>query len=1471
MNAQQSIVPPATAPTPPRPHLQKTAQSFADKSKGGYTSPYDLPMDVTRPKKRHPLPTAPAHLDNQDSSSRPPPPRSSSMYPGALPSQGTQSSSPNIPTSQAATAAKGLSSLGPRSTSNAGSFFEELPLAKPRPSSSLGRASAPVAQLTQTPPSTLQGIDTKQLPPEQQRSASGHSNTNSYQLLPPERLSLYSDEPSHNSTRQAIPVMNSRYSPAPVQSSALPPSNRYASSPTVPRPPSTHTLLYQPRTSSPLTQHSTALQQQQNPERSFSSQTTYPASVPEETLNSPNTFSPQFPFFAPQQLSSHNDRQFNQGNANTQSHSSQLSSDQSLHSFPAQAPPAYSSPQVSSRGIYTLGANRSIPDDNTTLRDSHAEQMNTFMKSPPKRSQTQSPTVQRPNDVSQPSLQPYQRPASVNNYAPSSSLQEVPASSAPSQRSLRTNSQSINFIKPIDGRELDNLERWKGCPIVSFGFGGSIVKMFPQHIPRYASGQQTPMIKCSAGEVKIENGKSYALNESLATFPGPLKAKGKKKEVLDWLQKKLHDMEGNYRDNSDVGPTLPDSQRRQRERILLWKVMKVLVECDGVIDGNETSEKAFRALLSPAPNQGDEINFQAQYVGITQREGLSSVPDVARPEVLEELRKKLLHGDREQAVWHAVDNRLWAHALLLSSTLDKSIWKQVSQEFVRQELKVFGKNTESLAALYQIFAGNWEESTDELVPPSARAGLQMVSKSAGSGPTKGALDGLDRWQETLTLILSNRTPDDGKALLSLGQLLASYCRTEAAHICYIFAKTPGLFGGPDDPQVSVALLGANHLRRPFDYGRDFDSILLTEVHDFAHTTLASSSASTVSPHLQSYKLYHAIILAEYGHKSEAQQYCDTIFATLKSTTKPSPYYHTLLAGALESLQDRLKQAPRDNSGSWISKPSIDKMSGSIWAKFNSYVAGDEDEASSTKSSRNPDAAAGPFARLAGDSPTLSRTPSANDLSSTYSTGTSRPLAPTAPAGTSRYAPGSYTSRSSVEQQRRSAQDSSKALSSEISRPSLAPQQYSSRPVSAAGSTNEPYTFLPQTLPSASRAQRYLPTPPAQPDYGTEGLAMGETASNPYQQLKPTPPPEPPVVQGHDNDFPNIQHSSTLHNPPTLSYQPAITHEASFSPQGLHSSSYQSVSFDESATESHHPLLPNGTQFVQDDIPISYEPPISSYEPPTSDGYEPPSYTPPSYNGDDRQIDVPLLETKPVKSVVDLDDDDDFEARAAALRKEEKARKDREADEAFLKAAEADAQKEKAPKLNSKKSWFGGSWFGGKDKANEVGTPNAPIKVKLGEESSFYFDEQLKKWVNKKAGASEAPSAPTPPPPKVPPSRSVSAAAAAPPSSTPVPPVPPLPLGLGSATSAMRAVSGPDPSPLIDSNQPSRTISPAINSVPSNAGTPPMGPSSEPPSRPATAQSGLSNIDDLIGIPQARKGGTVKKVKKGRGYVDVMAK
>ena len=119
----------------------------------------------------------------------------------------------------------------------------------------------------------------------------------------------------------------------------------------------------------------------------------------------------------------------------------------------------------------------------------------------------------------------------------------------------------------------------------------------------------------------------------------------------------------------------------------------------------------------------------------------------------------------------------------------------------------------------------------------------MVSKIEHGGPTKNALDGLDKWKETLSLVINNRSPGDHGALMALGRLLQDYGRVEAAHICFLFARNPSasaLFGGADDPLTSVALLGADHKKQPFDFARDHDAILLTEVYEFASLLLAGA-------------------------------------------------------------------------------------------------------------------------------------------------------------------------------------------------------------------------------------------------------------------------------------------------------------------------------------------------------------------------------------------------------------------------------------------------------------------------------------------------------------------------------------------------------------------------------------------------------------------------------------------------------
>jgi COPII coat assembly protein SEC16 len=228
------------------------------------------------------------------------------------------------------------------------------------------------------------------------------------------------------------------------------------------------------------------------------------------------------------------------------------------------------------------------------------------------------------------------------------------------------------------------------------------------------------------------------------------------------------------------------------------------------------------------------------------------------------------------------------------------------------------------------------------------------------------------------------------------------------------------------------------------------------------------------------------------------------------------------------------------------------------------------------------------------------------------------------------------------------------------------------------------------------------------------------------------------------------------------------------------------------------------------------------------------------------------------------------------------------------AAAANAAKATA----AKKGWGLGGWFGSsassspapdssaKGKGGKEGNldapSNKPIRAKLGESNSFIYDPDQKRWINKKAGAEDtAPKKAAPPPP-----RAAGPAGAAmgqgmgvrSVSSSPAPPMgagaPPRlglvgsqsMMGLRQAAQASAALGTsnsngpPGPGPAMG-GPPAMVRSASNTSAPGQTG---------PPSRPATALSNSSSIDDLLGPPGAgggRKG--PKKARKGGRYVDVM--
>ncbi|KAF1810238.1 hypothetical protein P152DRAFT_516115 [Eremomyces bilateralis CBS 781.70] len=1376
-------------PPPALPSQPAAAVSFVDKSRGGYASPFDLPEDIPVRRRRpmaSPAPPAGVHPTA-------PPPRTSSIGTSSMPAppamdQPSNLPPPGFPTPPSSSSAQfpprtSTTQDRPASSASAGktSFFEDLPVvSRPR-----------------------------------------------YSPRPPQSSSPYQMQPG-NAAQGSLPTAPPQNMPP-----TAPPQNMVQ--PMAPPPPPSSTMdftaqLQRPEMASPYADLD-------------SSQPRAPPHVPQTTRYSPTSTAPApkrysptppVPALQPGGLAPASAPPVPQTAQNRY-----VSAPRSVTQFAPRtsSPLAHHSAAPEVQTQHTQEPLRPLPANHTASfpvrSDAPVTQAPPF--APPRRSLTQSPgsTMKGP------------KPAPVTTERPASALEPLSptfAEKPPSMHLGRRRGFTLHedFIEPQDDRVADPLQRWKGYPVFAWGMGGTCVSSFPVQIPRYGAGHATPMIKCALGEVKTKHVEDVLpLPDRLAKFPGPLK-KNKKKEVLAWLKAGTDAMDNEMRSMGVEMQLGADGITKMNEKILLWRLLGLLVEHDGVLEGTPAVEQATRKLFTT-----ENVSTADVATPYGMRPESSEAPrsgpvlaESADSKALSTLRKFLATGERDKAVWYAVDQRLWGHAMIISSALSRDLWKQVVQEFVRKEVQKAGPGNEALGALYETFAGNWDESVDELVPMSARAGFQMVSKSESTGATRNRLAGLDKWQETLLLILNNRTQGDPQALLGLGKLLIGYGRVEAAHICFLFAKSLTYIGGSDDPRAQLTLVGSDAHVHEASFGHDLESIMLTEVYEFS---LSLTPQAQTLPHLQAYKLHHALVLAESGHRNEAQQYCDAITAIISSKTKPSPYYHHTLISVLDDLSKRLSEAPKEASSSWISRPNMDKVSGSLWEKVANFVAGDENDGASTGSGGKNEV--GPFARIAGDTPAVSRSASHTDLYGAAYGNNGAPLQPST-SFNAKYAPGNATARSSMESAKgqyrpHSAAPFQAARTSAESPPGpYMPRAGSESPTMhhhLPGQSQQTSSYAPVSAPSQTNGTSYRPQ-----SSGYRPQSSGYTP----QTYAPSPPVETSVAEDLSVQPPTLQQARSFES---HAYVPSVVLEepttaASFEgpPSRVELSGPPTLDLQEDV-EGPAETFGGGYE------PPSYEPPTSSYEPPTYQPYEPEPET---------QKEEVEEKAKPKKKGVmyaDEEDDDDLARRAAELKNQQRSQADDQADEAFRKAAEADAKKAAG---KQKSGWS--LWPFKKD----------PNRADLGEKLSLVWDPELKRYVDKSnPSATPAPAtSSTPPPPRglAPPSRAASGSSLAPPPSGTPPP--------GGAPGMARSVSSGAPPTSHPSTLPGPPVS--ASGPPSRTGTPAGGPPGGkllggPPSRPPTRLSEASSIDDLLGAAGARKGGTVRGKKRGGRYVDVM--
>ncbi|RUS28922.1 Sec23-binding domain of Sec16-domain-containing protein [Jimgerdemannia flammicorona] len=949
----------------------------------------------------------------------------------------------------------------------------------------------------------------------------------------------------------------------------------------------------------------------------------------------------------------------------------------------------------------------------------------------------------------------------------------------------------------------DPLGRSHGCPLATFGFGGKLFVMFPHRVQRFQSSPygamaaepQQPVVKTVPGSILIKSMKDLLANDAehatLTSFPGPLLAdsgkggvKQKKKDVLKYLDERVAE------DEARAQNAVPGTENGA----LLWKLVRIVCDSDGMITGSPKTDESIRTLLVPPKDSQTENDLNTFTVPAdSQPDTQFSVDDAVDSDatrILDALQDLLLKGDRPAAVKYAIQEDLWAHALIIGSCVNKEVWREVVNGFAQRELagdaipgqaskKAVQADRVALRVLYALFAGHGQAAVQEFLHQKSSP-VGQFNHASQQAHRDNPVDKLSKWKETLALILANRTPKDHDALTALGDLLREYGRIEAAHICYLLSPQSSFHSGIDTAHVRLVLIGHDHLRGIGSFYRDLDAIYRTELWEFALSGKAAAANSGL-PFLQCYKLIHAWRLADHGLIQEAQRYCEAIACIVKSYPKSSPYFHKCFLVKLKELNDLLEanggrpNTGADSAASWLSnklpKPTLDSIWGSLEGKFSKFVSGEDTANAGNESRPSTEIVASPYT---GNPPT--RSLSASDFrgnrSSTGSDAARRAATPSAAMmgdmGSRSSSPGFGFGAFGFGQTFTSIPDANAGASAVGVMSTV--QEREGEVVSSYNSSTSWGGYSANSYDinghGQSNAEQLAGNGYGSYGYGGGGYEPGGGTASAV--------PAAAATAGRRGMF------SPFGNPPA-SNPPASNQN--------NATGYTGTNWwENSATsETQQEQMMGGSTNRQNYDASTFVSPMGN----TTTPAPPPQQASQARGG----------------TWEGGDDDDDLGFGNNALKKKDPVVKPQDQEDKGKEAAapaestsSGDASKESSAATNEGASKGGWGIFNLWSRSStSTPTETKAKKANLGEESSFYYDEKEKRWVNKKAGSDTPPVSSAPPAPPKTSSRPITPISAPPmtpttstPSRTGAPGGGLAPPPMGPMRTASAPVSGPPP-------------------------------------------------------------------------------
>lgn len=200
--------------------------------------------------------------------------------------------------------------------------------------------------------------------------------------------------------------------------------------------------------------------------------------------------------------------------------------------------------------------------------------------------QQQQQQQQPPSDMYYPEQQPYGAEQPATLMVGETSTEYYQNEAIPAAATDMYAQQQQQQLPP------DPLNRARGCPLVSFGFGGKLCVMFPQTVQRFTTGYDAgaPITKTMPSAIQVRQlkdvlGDQDPMLRSLSDFVGPVlmdsksSTKNKKKDALAYMDKRIADLTALL-----PSPDQPLEYNQAECRVLLWRLVRTLLEQEGTFN-----------------------------------------------------------------------------------------------------------------------------------------------------------------------------------------------------------------------------------------------------------------------------------------------------------------------------------------------------------------------------------------------------------------------------------------------------------------------------------------------------------------------------------------------------------------------------------------------------------------------------------------------------------------------------------------------------------------------------------------------------------------------------------------------------------------------------------------------------------------------------------------------------------------------